>query len=208
MAPPSTRPSRHSRRSSVKKGLDADLVAEAAFALFSQRGYDATSLDQVAASLDVTKAAIFYHHAGKEAILQHGLDVAMTELEGTLSEGPALPGAASPLTRYLYVLRRGCEIGLARKATVEVLLRLKGNSDLEVELLERRRAFDRAVSDILRQAVDGGELRAGIDVNVLNRLSVGTFNSLIESYRAGAGKSAGELVEVAVRYVRAGLEGA
>lgn len=188
--------------------MDADIVADAAFALFLRHGYDATSLDQVATSLGVTKAAIFYHHAGKEAILQHGLDVAMTELEGTLSEGPALPGAASPLTRYLYVLRRGCEIGLARKATVEVLLRLKGNSDLEVALMERRRAFNRAASDILREAVDSGELRAGVDVTVLNRLSVGIFNSLIESYRPGAGKSAGEMVEVAVRYARAALEGA
>lgn len=205
----STRATRRSAPGrSVKKGLDPDVVAEAAFALFSRHGYDATSLDQVAASLGVTKAAIFYHHAGKEAILQYGLDVAMSELENVLVEGPAHPGAATPLSRYLYLLRRGCEIGLARKSTIGVLLRLKGNSELEIGLLERRRAFDRAASAILAEAVAQGELRAGVDITVLNRLSVGIFNSLVEWYKSGTGQSAGEVVEIAMRYVRAGLEGA
>lgn len=193
---------------SVKKGLDADIVTDAAFALFSRHGYDATSLDQVAASLGVTKAAIFYHHAGKEAILEHGLDVAMSELESALTEGPALAGASTPLNRYLYVLRRGCEIGLARQATVGVLLRLRGNSDLEVELLKRRRAFDRSASALLSEAVEAGELRMGVDVAVLNRLSVGIVNSLVDWYRPGSSQSAGEVVEIAMRYARAGLEGA
>jgi AcrR family transcriptional regulator len=199
---------RPSGRPSVKKGLSADSVAEAAFALFSRQGYDATSLDQVAASLAVTKAAVLYHHASKEAILQHGLDAAMSELEATLAEGPALAGAGSPLGRYLYVLRRGCEIGLARKATVEVLLRLKGNSDMERLLMDRRRAFNRAASAMLREAVTAGEVREGVDVAVLNRLSVGMVNSLVDWYRPEAGHSAGEVVETAVRYARAGLAGA
>lgn len=191
---------------STRKGLDENAVAAAAFELFGQQGYDATSLDQVAKSLGVTKAAIFYHHAGKEAILQYGLNAVMSELEGVLEEGPAQVGAAPPLKRFLYVLRRGCDIGLARRSTVGVLLRLKGNSELERILMDRRRAFDRALTAILQEAVDAGELRVGTDVAVLERLAVGLVNSLVEWNGVEHGRSRGEVIEIAVGFAQRALE--
>ncbi len=189
----------------IRKPLDADAVATAAFELFSRQGYNATSLDQVASALGISKAAIYYHHAGKEAILRHGLDAAMAALESMLQEAVFQSTANPPLDRFAYLVRRGSQIGLAHKATVEVLLRLKGNSEIERSLLKRRRAFDAAAAAILREAVTTGDLQAGSNPTVLASLSIGVINTLVEWYRPDRAIPAGELAEVVVRFVMSGL---
>ena len=45
-------------------------IQEVALALFQTQGYEATSLQQIAAALDVTKAALYYHFPAKAALLQ------------------------------------------------------------------------------------------------------------------------------------------
>lgn len=192
-------------RDPLRKTLDANAVATTAFELFSRQGYDATSLDQVASALGVSKAAIYYHHAGKEAILRHGLDAAMGALESMLQEGVYQSTETPPLERFAYLVRRGCQIGLDHKATVEVLLRLKGNSELERSLLERRRAFDAAAAAILREAVTTGDLQEGSNPTLLASLSIGVINTLVEWYRPERAIPAGELAEVVVRFVMSGL---
>lgn len=188
-----------------KGSYDAAAVAEVAFELFSRHGYDATSLDQVAAALGVSKAAIYYHHAGKEAILSFGLDVALGALERILDEIPARPGQASPLERFEYVLRRTLQTGFSHLAYVSVLLRLKGNTKLEREVVRRRRAFDRAVAQVLDEAVAAGELAESTDTMLLARLTMGMTNSLVDWYRPDSHRSVSEVIEVTVRFAMGGL---
>ena len=57
------------------------------------RGYDATSLDDLAADLGITKQAILYHYSSKEALLKATIELAVNEL------GSALAGAANPEAR-------------------------------------------------------------------------------------------------------------
>jgi len=57
------------------------------------RGYDATSLDDLAADLGITKQAILYHYSSKEALLKATIELAVNEL------GSALSGAANPKAR-------------------------------------------------------------------------------------------------------------
>ena len=63
-----------------------DRILEAALELFTEQGFDKTSLREVAERVGVTKAALYYHFRSKEELLsslverahgigQHGLDV-------------------------------------------------------------------------------------------------------------------------------------
>ncbi len=49
-------------------------VVDAALSAFGTRGYDATSLDEVAAEVGVTKQAILYHFPTKEELLRASID--------------------------------------------------------------------------------------------------------------------------------------
>jgi AcrR family transcriptional regulator len=189
----------------ARGAYDAGIVAAAAFELFKRDGYDATSLDQVAAALGISKAAIYYHHAGKEAILGFGLDAAMSAFEAILDEVPARAGAGSPLERFEYVLRRGLDVGLRHHNEFAVLLRLRGNTELERAMLDRRRAFDHAAAGMLKAAVDAGELTVDTDPALITRLVMGLITSTVEWYRPDGRRDVGELVELTVRFAMRAL---
>ena len=46
-----------------------DRILAVALDLFTERGYDGTSLREIAEKLDVTKAALYYHFKSKDALL-------------------------------------------------------------------------------------------------------------------------------------------
>jgi AcrR family transcriptional regulator len=194
-----------SSRSPQREAYTPDSVADAAFALFKRLGYDATSLDQVANELGVTKAALYYHHASKESILTFGIDRALRQLETVLEEGPAIDSQATALARFEYVVRRAMSIGLHFHDEVAVLYRLRGNSDLESQIVERRRVFDHAAAEILKEATTSGELPADTDPLVMTRLVTGLIISTVEWYRPDGAYKLEELVELTVRFAVGGL---
>jgi AcrR family transcriptional regulator len=68
-------------------------VLDAALASFGRRGYEATSLDAVAAASGVRKQTILYHFGGKEHLLEAVIDRSADEL------AEALERALRPSTR-------------------------------------------------------------------------------------------------------------
>lgn len=50
-------------------GSMREKIRQVALELFTERGYDGTSLREIAERLDVTKAALYYHFRSKDAIL-------------------------------------------------------------------------------------------------------------------------------------------
>ena len=73
---------------------------QVALRLFTEQGYEATSLRQIAAELGINKASLYYYFDGKEAIVQSLLDQRGDEAEALLTwvraqpPSPDLPTAA------------------------------------------------------------------------------------------------------------------
>jgi hypothetical protein len=81
---------------------------------------------------------------------------------------------------------------------VTLLLRVRGNSPVEQAALQRRRRFDRVVTDLVRAAEEEGDVRPDVDPAVTSRLLFGTVNSLTEWYRPDGGQSADDLADALV----------
>ncbi len=62
----------------------SDRVLDTAMAAFGRRGYDATSLDDLAAELGIRKQSILYHFPSKELLLDAVVDRAVGELTDEL----------------------------------------------------------------------------------------------------------------------------
>src|SRR5580658_343250 len=56
-------------------------IFECALALFRENGFDATTMQQVAARADVVKSAAYYYFPGKEAIIQAYYEMLQAEQE-------------------------------------------------------------------------------------------------------------------------------
>jgi AcrR family transcriptional regulator len=98
-------------------------VLGAALTAFGRRGYDATSLDLLAADLGVRKQTILYYFPSKEILLQAVVDQAATEMTAALEESLGRPGAAWDRVRavvravFHLAARRPELLGLLREVT-------------------------------------------------------------------------------------------
>lgn len=78
-----------------------------AFELFATQGYDGTSMREIAEQLGVTKAALYYHFAGKEDIVRSVLDEHLGRLDDVIAFANATPkpSPAAVLDRWADVMR-------------------------------------------------------------------------------------------------------
>jgi len=163
-----------------RPGYDQRGILEVAVAAFNEHGYDATSIGMLAERLGLSKSAIYHHVASKDELLALALDEALDGLEGALRSAEETTGTAAD--RLAQVLREAVLVLADRLPYVTLLLRVRGNTEVERAALQRRRAFDHAVAALVAEARDEGSLRVDADPAVVARLLFGMINSLTEWY--------------------------
>ena len=67
-------------------------ILETAQRLFTEHGYDATSLQMIADEMGLTKAAVYYHFRAKSDILHAAMQPGIRRLEALLDDAAALRG--------------------------------------------------------------------------------------------------------------------
>ena len=166
-----------------RPGYDQAAVLRTAVELFNRRGYDATSMGDLAKELGLTKAAIYHHVEGKEQLLSAALDDALDELTAAVTAAVRPEAGGSAYERLREVVRRSVEVLMAHQPSVTLLLRVRGNSEVEVAALRRRRWLDEQLAELVSEAVREGSLRADLPPPLVSRLLFGMVNSLVEWYQ-------------------------
>jgi AcrR family transcriptional regulator len=189
-----TSPAAPARRG--RPGYDVASLLAVAVEVFNERGYDGTSMEDLARRLGIAKATIYHHVAGKEELLRLALDRALEGWSQVADRARALDAPATE--RLEYLVRGTVEVLQAELPYVTLLLRVRGNTEVERDALNRRRAFDRFVADLVAQAQRDGDIRPDIDSAVTARLLFGLVNSLVEWYRPRRGDAAGASLADAV----------
>ena len=187
-----------------RPGYDQQGILDVAVAVFNTHGYEATSIGMLAERLKLSKAAIYHHVSSKEQLLELALEHALGALEGVLDESRDQGDAAARLS---FLLHGAVNVLVRELPSVTLLLRLRGNSEVERAALARRRAFDKAVTELIVEAQRDGSIRSDIDAGVAERLLFGMVNSLTEWYRPDGSEDvervAADLLAVAFNGLRA-----
>ncbi|MDN5854681.1 MAG: TetR/AcrR family transcriptional regulator [Actinomycetia bacterium] len=163
---------------------DADSLLDVAARVFTERGYDGTSMEDLSRASGLSKSSLYHHVASKEQLLRRALERAVDPLFAVIDEPGAVDGRA--VDRLEYVIDRAVHVLAERLPYVTLLLHVHGNTETERWALERRRAFDKLLARLVREAVDDGDLRSDMDPSTTARLLLGMVNSLVEWYRPGA----------------------
>lgn len=166
-----------------RPGYDLESLLAVAARTFTERGYDGTSMEDLARELGITKSAIYHHVSGKEELLRLATDRALDGLAAAVSEAEAMPGRA--VDRLEHLVRRSVDVLIEELPFVTLLLRVRGNTPTERGAIARRRAIDRAVSRLVAQAEAEGDIRPDLDTGLVARLVFGMVNSIAEWYRPG-----------------------
>ena len=164
-----------------RPGYDLESLLTVAVTVFNERGYDGTSMEDLAQRLGITKAAIYHHVAGKDQLLRMAMDRALDGLFGVLAETRRLDARA--IGKLEHLVRGSVAVLQAQLPYVTLLLRARGNTEIERAAVARRRQFDRYVAGLVRQAEADGDVRPDVDPVVTARLLFGMVNSLVEWYR-------------------------
>ncbi|WP_432826716.1 TetR/AcrR family transcriptional regulator [Dactylosporangium sp. CA-092794] len=187
-----------------RPGYDQATVLRRAIELFNAKGYDATSMGDLAKDLGLTKSAIYHHVPSKEALLSAALDEALDGLSAAIDTAVTGRGA-SAYDRLRTALEQSVLILTEHLPAVTLLLRVRGNSELELAALKRRRLLSDKLAALVQAAVDEGALRDDISPVVISRLLFGTVNSLVEWYDPDGPVDASELARSVAGMVFVGL---
>jgi AcrR family transcriptional regulator len=186
-----------------RPGHDLESVLRGAVKVFTERGYDGTSMEDLSRELGITKSAIYHHVTGKEELLRLAVNRALDGLFTVLDDVSALDAPA--VTRLEELARRSVLLLAAELPFVTLLLRVRGNTRAERAALARRREFDDAVASLATQARDEGDLREDVDPALIARLLYGMINSVTEWYRPRGGGRPADLADVIVSVAFDGL---
>jgi AcrR family transcriptional regulator len=182
---PAAAPAASRLRRRGRRGHDTEAVLLAAVRLFNARGYDFTSMFDIAESLGITKSSVYHHISGKEQLLQMAVDRALNGLFEAVDEVRALDAPA--IERLEQLIRRSVLVLGERLEFVTLLLRVRGNTAVEQRALARRREFDAEVTELVKEAQAEGDIRADVDPATAARLLFGMVNSVTEWYRPRRG---------------------
>jgi AcrR family transcriptional regulator len=140
---------------------------------------------EIAESLGITKSSVYHHISGKEQLLQMAMDRALDGLFEAAEDVRELDLPA--IERLERLIRRSVLVLAERFEFVTVLLRVRGNTEVEQHALTRRREFDGVVTELVKQAQAEGDVRPDVDPATAARLLLGMVNSLTEWYKPRPG---------------------
>ncbi len=186
-----------------RPGYDRDGMLEVIVAAFNDHGYDATSLGIIAQRLGLSKSAVYHHFTSKEQMLELALEKALGALSDVFEAPEATTG---PLElRIRFVLRGAVLVACEQLPYLTLLLRLRGNTEIERRAVERRRELDLRLRRLFEEAREEGSLRDDIDPGLAERLTFGLVNSIVEWYRPEGRFTPDELADTVVAFVRSGV---
>jgi AcrR family transcriptional regulator len=166
------------RRAVGRPGYDLESLLAVVVEVFNERGYDGTSMEDLSRRLGIAKSAIYHHVDSKEQLLRMALDRALDGLFAVAEQTRTVEGLA--IAKLEHLVRGSVAVLHEQLPYVTLLLRVRGNTDVERAALSRRRQFDRFVAGLVRQAESDGDVRPDIDPAITARLLFGMVNSIVE----------------------------
>ncbi len=150
------------------------LILETAAKLFKERGFEAVSLDDVAAALNVTKPMIYYYVGNKEEILVSIRHLAAERLTAGLDEELASTKSGLEILQLL-LLRYGAwtTSDIGRCALRLITVRLSPKNARELRAIEK--SFEAQVNLIFERGFRDGSLKA-CNVSMVSMALFGAFN--------------------------------
>jgi AcrR family transcriptional regulator len=149
-------------------------LIEAAYAVFSRKGYNATGVADIAAELGIGHGTFYRYFDSKRDILDHVVDYGVDRfMTATLAEAP--PDAASTLDEYLGQLHTitSSLFALVEREPGLVQIMLIEATSIDDELTERLMGlldtFAVMTAGYIEHGVDAGFLRPDLDTGVTAR---------------------------------------
>ena len=175
------------RRTKEEAAVTRATLLKAALTVFSSKGYDATTLDDIASAAKVTRGAIYWHFKGK-ADLYNTLIEEVSARGGTVVQNAVAKGGT-----LLEILRRifidQCalmEDDKEARAVMELVLFRTGlNPELKAgrkKQIDEGNALIQGIAGALQMGIQQGQLRDDVDPTDMARAFLAFENGVIQMW--------------------------
>ncbi|MDG2261679.1 MAG: TetR/AcrR family transcriptional regulator [Actinomycetota bacterium] len=171
MAKQSQTKSKDSKIKSPDREQRWDEIIHEAAAIFYEKGYEATSLQDIATAVGLLKGSIYYYIKTKEDLLFELVVRAQTIWMETLVETEELAGGDAPtrmrefILRFMRLKEREREWGIVAERE---FMRL--SPDYLSQVIAGRKRFSDYVEGIIEQGVADGDFDASLDVTLASAM--------------------------------------
>lgn len=176
------RPGRRER----KRQQTLDHLADTALRLFEALGYDAVTMEQIAAQADVAKGTLYNYFPVKEALLAYHVHRDLAgHAPGLLEAMRALPGFAA---RMAYLLQATSHWAESHRAYLPHYLRFRlAYADVGAGAAAPRSGLDRIVEALIETGQQTGEVRADLPPAQLAHLFQYMYLATLTRWLGGQG---------------------
>lgn len=186
-----------------ERALKREAVLHAAVHAFNEKGYHATSLDDVAQSLNVTKPTIYHYFANKDEIL---FECVRLGLEGIRDAAEAVAGRGGSgmeklralMRDYALIMTRDFGICVTRTADHEL------TAASRAKFRELKLEIDETIRGVIEEGIRDGSIAAG-DVRLMTFTIAGALNWIARWYEPTGSLTPGEIAEGCVNTLVLGL---
>ena len=171
-------------------------VLRAAVQMFNARGFHATSLDDVAASLGISKPTIYHYLGNKDQILLECLKLGLQQLLEAVAQARTLPGSGfDRLVRFLE-----CYAEVMMGDFGRCVIRTPQESLTPQSLPEYRdikRKIDAAMRELIEEGIADGSI-AALDSRLLSFTLAGALNWTARWHNPDGEQDVGEIASTMV----------
>jgi AcrR family transcriptional regulator len=160
-------------------------LQRAALVLYSERGYDQTTVAEIAKQAGLTERTYFRHFADKREVLFYGAAVLQDHLVKALTEAPAALPAIDAVGVALETSL--CELGLIRELAWQRQAIIAANPELRERELIKLAALAAAMADALR-----GRGVPDPAASLAAEAGVAVFKIAFQRWSEGADEAAGQ----------------
>ncbi len=199
----------------ARQRASSDEVLDAAAEAFIERGYTATSIDDVAERLGCTKGRVYHYFRTKGELFlgvhRRALDMAIAAV------GPIYEGDAPAATRLYDMAEAHARLMMEESSYVrlavqhaEMALALEGRTPRKalLEVFALRQEYESIFESVIADGVKNREFR-DVSPNLMAKAALGSLNWMSVWYRPSAGTkaraSAAEIAPAFAEFVVAGL---
>ena len=183
---------------------EQEIIAVAA-RLFKEKGYRATTLEDIAAAVGMLKGSLYYYIRSKEELLylvvRDPIRQAYNKLEEIVtSQAPVHVKIAQAIANHMMLFHQHYpHIAVYLHDYHHLMQQLQKN------IIETPKHYQRLWATLLQQGVDTGELRPDLDVKVTGYAILGMCNWVYRWYNPRGTLSAEEVAAVFTKLVLEGL---
>ena len=172
--------------------------------IFAKKGYEKTSLEEIATRLKLSKASLYYYIKSKDELLfliqMEAIEQVLIAIKQIQKKGKTPPEKLEEIIKsYVGVITQNHVIGALRQQ--ELILPIKWRN----KIIAVRDKCDQEIQKVILEGLENGDFHT-VDGKMAYMAAIGAMNGILRWYKPKGRLSVSEITDTMVDFILKGFE--